>query len=136
MNGESVMAKIEVLERIVDKLNQKFDTENLFQSSGNRSRKMFEGVYHTCGSGMECWSIKFMNQTVFTGGNSEDDMNECLTDGYVDLNEKNENKIYMLTVGNVIKVIEQFMYCLACADISEKNRTKWISALKKGISEE
>lgn len=136
MNGESVMAKIEVLERIVDELNQKFDTENLFQSSGNRSRKMFEGVYRTCGSGMECWSIKFMNQTVFTGGNSEEDMNECLTDGYVDLNEKNKNKIYMLTVGNVIKVIEQFMYCLACADISEKNRIKWSSILKKGISEE
>ena len=130
------MAKIDVLERIVDKLNQKFDTENLFQSSGNRSRKMFEGVYHTCGSGMECWSIKLMNQTVFTGGNSEDDMNECLTDGYVDLNEKNEDKIYMLTVANAVKVIEQFIYCLACADLSSRNKAQWSSILKKGIDED
>lgn len=121
-----------MLERIVTKLNTKFDPHDIF-GCGSPDAKMFEGEYNVTSDDKEMWRIKFFGSTIFYGGVSGCSYGDCQDENYITLEPKNEQKIYMLVVSSTIEFIKNFMNIVSFMDVSEKNMTEWIEILKGGL---
>lgn len=133
--GRNYTPDVEMLERIVTKLNGKFDPHDVFHHSSN-DMEMFEGEYNVTSDDMESWCIKFMGKVVFYGGIYGNDYSDCQDEDYITLEPKNEQKIFMLAVSGTIDYIKNFMTLVSFMDVSEKNMTEWIDILKKGLDNE
>lgn len=133
--GRNYTPDVEMLERIVTKLNGKFDPHDVFHHS-SADAEMFEGEYNVTSDDKESWCIKFMGNVIFYGGICGAFYSDCQDDEYVTLEPKNEQKIFMLAVSGTIDYIKNFMTLVSFMDVSEKNMTEWIDILKKGLDNE
>lgn len=128
-----VKPDMDMVERIIKKLNEKFDPNDMYHHS-SAATEMFEFQYHTDSHKREAWQIVFMGHyTVVSGGSFGLDYDDCFNEDYLFLNAKNERKIFMLAVNGAITVISNMMKFMAFSDVSEKNKQEWIDTLKKGI---
>ena len=73
---EFINPDMEMVGRIIDKLNEKFDPTETHHHS-NADSEMFEFHYKTDGMKREAWSITFMGQTIISGGEFGLDYSEC-----------------------------------------------------------
>lgn len=134
--GKTIMPDLEMVERIIDKLNSKFDPHDVYHHSDSVS-EMFEFQLKTDDKRREAWQIVFMGtHTVVSGSFFGYDYSDCQEEEYITLEAKNERKIFMLAVNETINVITKFIEYIALSDASEQNKQKWISILKKGLEEE
>ncbi len=134
--GETIIPDLEMVERIIDKLNSKFDPHDAYHHSDSVS-EMFEFQLKTDDKRREAWQIVFMGtHTVVSGSFFGYDYSDCQEEEYITLEAKNERKIFMLAVNETINVITKFIEYIALSDASEQNKQKWISILKKGLEEE
>lgn len=133
---ENIKPDLEMVERIIDGLNTKFDPQDLYHHSNNES-EMFEFQMKTDDKRREAWQIVFMGHyTVASGSFFGYDYSDCQEEEYITLEAKNERKIFMLAVNGAIEVITNFIQYVAFSDASEQNKRKWIETLKKGLEEE
>ena len=121
-----------VLGKIVDLLNEKFDKMGLFNNKITKGSKMFSGRYHTNGNGLEDWEIDFLGVPILGDEKSGDEDDA----GYVEPVEKNERKIHMLAVSQAISMMDRIVCCLTGSDASQKNKKHWLEMLKKGIDDD
>lgn len=127
-----IQPDMEMVGRIIDKLNEKFDpTESYHHSSADT--EMFEFHYRTDGMKREAWSITFLGQTVISGSEFGLDYSECQEESYLTLESRNEQKIFMLAVNGAINHIDKLIQYMAISDTSNQNKQKWIGELKKNI---
>mgnify|MGYP003094249990 CR=1 FL=1 len=127
-----IQPDMEMVGRIIDKLNEKFDpTESYHHSSADT--EMFEFHYQTDGMKREAWGITFLGQTVISGSEFGLDYSECQEESYLTLESRNEQKIFMLAVNGAINHIDKLIQYVALSDTSNQNKQKWIGELKKGI---
>lgn len=133
--GRNYTPDVAMLERVITKLNEKFDPHDVFHHQANNI-EMFEGEYNVTSDDLESWCIKFMGNIIFTGGIYGNDYEDCQDEDYVTLEPKNEQKIFMLAVSGTIGFIKNFMTLVSFMDVSEKNMTEWIEILKKGLDNE
>ena len=117
---EFINPDMEMVGRIIDKLNEKFDPTETHHHS-NADSEMFEFHYKTDGMKREAWSITFMGQTIISD------------ESYLTLESRNEQKIFMLAVNNTIQHIDKLVNYVALSDTSDYNKQKWIGTLKKSI---
>lgn len=129
---EFINPDMEMVGRIIDKLNEKFDPTETHHHS-NADSEMFEFHYKTDGMKREAWSITFMGQTIISGGEFGLDYSECQDESYLTLESRNEQKIFMLAVNNAIQHIDKLVNYVALSDTSDYNKQKWIGTLKKSI---
>lgn len=127
-----IQPDMEMVSRIIDKLNEKFDPTESYHHS-NVDTEMFEFHYQTDGMKREAWSITFLGQTVISGSEFGLDYSECQEESYLTLESRNEQKIFMLAVNGVINHIDKLIQYVALSDTSNQNKQKWIGELKKGI---
>lgn len=133
--GRNYTPDVAMLERIVSKLNDKFDPNEIYHHTTG-GEEMFEGVYQVTKDDKESWYISFMGNVVFTGGMISVDYEECQDKDYVTLEKKNENKIFMLAVSSTISYIKDFITLVSLMDVSKKNMNEWVDILKKGLDNE
>lgn len=130
---KEVKPDMDMVERIIKKLNEKFDPNDMYHHS-SATTEMFEFQYHTDSHKHEAWQIVFMgNYTVVSGSGFGLDYDTCYDEDYLYLDAKNETKIYMLAVNGAINVISNLMKYMAYADISKKNKELWIETLQNGM---
>jgi len=130
--NENVKPDFEMINRIVDELNEKFDpTESYHHSSAEK--EMFEFTYQTDNIRREAWAITFMGHVVVSGSEFGLDYSECQEENYITLETKNERKIFMLAVNGTINYITSFVELVALSGASEQNKHKWASLLENGI---
>ena len=114
--------------RIVEELNNKFDTHDLWHHS--HDKELFELKYQSDRSDKEAWAIEFMGIPVISGGDFGLDYEDCQEENYVALTEKNERKIFMLAVANTVKQIEFLITLFANSDASPQNKQYWLQIMK------
>lgn len=133
---ENVKPDLEMMERIIDELNTKFDPHDLYHHSDNES-EMFEFQMKIDDKRREAWQIVFMGHyTVVSGSFFGYDYSDCQEEEYITLEAKNELKIKMLATNGAINVISKFIEYVANSDASDKNKREWIEALERGLEEE
>ena len=121
---ETINPDFDMINRIVDKLNSKFDPNDAYQMKIDDKRR-------------EAWQIVFMgHHTVASGSFFGFDYSDCQEEEYITLEGKNERKIYMLAVSNTVNVITKFIEFISMSDTSYQNKKKWIDTLKKGLEDE
>lgn len=81
---EFINPDMEMVGRIIDKLNEKFDPTETHHHS-NADSEMFEFHYKTDGMKREAWSITFMGHTIISGGEFGLDYSECQDESYLTL---------------------------------------------------
>lgn len=126
---------VEVLERIVEKLNKKFDPYDSYGVLVSPNRKMFEGVYAVAGSEMEAWSITCCKVSIFSGG-KKPAYKSCQEEGYITLEAKNERAVYLLAESAAINHIKSMMKIVSLMNVSNKNKLEWIDILKSNLEED
>ena len=127
-----IQPDMEMVSRIIDRLNEKFDaTESYHHSSVDT--EMFEFHYQTDGMKREAWSITFMGHTVISGGEFGLDYSECQDESYLTLESHNEQKIFMLAVSNAVNYISKMIDYIALSDTSDQNKKRWFETIKKNI---
>ena len=89
---EFINPDMEMVGRIIDKLNEKFDPTETHHHS-NADSEMFEFHYKTDGMKREAWSITFMGHTIISGGEFGLDYSECQDESYLTLESRNEQTI-------------------------------------------
>lgn len=128
-----IVPDLEMVERIIDKLNSKFDPLDMYHHS-NADSEMFEFQLKIDDKRREAWQIVFMgNYTVVSGSFFGFDYSDCQEEEYITLEMKNEQKIFMLAVTETINIISKFIQYIAVSEASEQNKRNWIETLKKGI---
>lgn len=133
---ETITPDFDMINRIVDKLNSKFDPHDVYHHSDVES-EMFEFQMKTDDKRREAWQIVFMGHyTVASGSFFGLDYSDCQEEEYITLESKNEMKILMLATSNTINVITKFIDYISMSDASIQNKKKWIDTLKKGLEEE
>lgn len=134
--GKMVIPDLEMVERIIDELNSKFDPQDAYHHS-NADSEMFEFQLKTDDKRREAWQIVFMGvYTVASGSFFGYDYSDCQEEEYITLESKNERKILMLAVAETINVITKFIEYVALSNASEQNKQNWINILKRGLEEE
>lgn len=134
--GKVIMPDLEMVERIIDELNSKFDPQDAYHHS-NADSEMFEFQLKTDDKRREAWQIVFMGvYTVASGSFFGYDYSDCQEEEYITLESKNERKILMLAVAETINVITKFIEYAALSNASEQNKQNWINILKRGLEEE
>lgn len=134
--GKVIMPDLEMVERIIDELNSKFDPQDAYHHS-NADSEMFEFQLKTDDKRREAWQIVFMGvHTVASGSFFGYDYSDCQEEEYITLEAKNERKILMLAVAETINVITKFIEYAALSNASEQNKQNWINILKRGLEEE
>lgn len=134
--GKVIMPDLEMVERIIDELNSKFDPQDAYHHS-NADSEMFEFQLKTDDKRREAWQIVFMGvHTVASGSFFGYDYSDCQEEEYITLESKNERKILMLAVAETINVITKFIEYAALSNASEQNKQNWINILKRGLEEE
>lgn len=134
--GKVIMPDLEMVERIIDELNSKFDPHDAYHHS-NADSEMFEFQLKTDDKRREAWQIVFMGvYTVASGSFFGYDYSDCQEEEYITLESKNERKILMLAVVETINVITKFIEYAALSNASEQNKQNWINILKRGLEEE
>lgn len=133
-NEENVKPDLDMIIRVVDELNQKFDPTESYHHSTTGS-EMFEFTFQSDNIRREAWVITFFGHVVVSGSEFGLDYTECQEENYLTLEIKNEKKIFMLAVNATINYINKFISLVALSGASEQNKQKWISMLKKGIEE-
>lgn len=131
---ENVKPNLDMIIRVVDELNQKFDPTESYHHSASGS-EMFEFKFQSDNIRREAWAITFFGHVVVSGSELGLDYSECQEEEYLTLETKNEKKIFMLAVNSTINYISKFINLMALSGASEQNKQKWISMLKKGIEE-
>ena len=133
---EVIKPDLEMVERIIDKLNSKFDPHDAYHHS-NAESEMFEFQMKTDDKRREAWQIVFMGtHTVASGSYFGFDYSDCQEEEYITLEAKNERKIFMLAVTNTINVITKFIEFISLSDTSYQNKQRWIDTLKKGLEDD
>lgn len=133
---ENIMPDMEMVERIIEELNAKFDPVDLWHHSTNNS-EMFEFEMKTDNNRREAWHIVFMGcYTVASGGYLGYDYSDCQEEEYITLEAKNETKILMLATNGAINVINHIVEYMARSNVSNQNKQKWSDMFKNGIQEE
>lgn len=133
---ETINPDFDMINRIVDKLNSKFDPNDAYHHS-NAESEMFEFQMKIDDKRREAWQIVFMgHHTVASGSFFGFDYSDCQEEEYITLEEKNERKIYMLAVSNTVNVITKFIEFISMSDTSYQNKKKWIDTLKKCLEDE
>lgn len=129
---EFIQPDIEMVHRIIERLNEKFDPTESYHHS-NSDTEMFEFHFKTDGMRREAWEITFLGKTVVSGGSFGLDYSECQDDSYLTLESKNEQKIFMLAVNGAVDVINKFIQYTSLSDTSAMNKRKWMETIKKSI---
>lgn len=130
--GETIISDTEMITRVVDRLNDKFDSKEVYHH-GSSDSEMFEFHMRIDNIRREAWEITFMGHTVISGSDYGLDYEGCQEEDYITLEPKNEEKIFILAVTNTINYIENFIRLVAISDASNKNKEKWIDILKDGL---
>lgn len=98
---ETINPDFDMINRIVDKLNSKFDPNDAYHHS-NAESEMFEFQMKIDDKRREAWQIVFMgHHTVASGSFFGFDYSDCQEEEYITLEGKNERKIYIMIVTSV-----------------------------------
>ena len=130
--NENIKPDLDMIQRVVDKLNEKFDPTESYHHS-NSETEMFEFTFKTDNVRREAWAITFLGHTVVGGSEFGLDYSECQEKEYITLETKNETKIFMLAVNGTINYISRFIELVSLSGSSNQNKQKWIQMLQRGL---
>lgn len=135
---KNVYPDFEMIERIVEKLNEKFDPHNAYDDDTVDS-KMFEFQYKTDSKDREAWRIVFMGTFPVVSGSlfglDYYDYEGCQDGDYISLESKNELKIQMLAESKAINIIKKIVTLISVSNISKSNKEDIYKIVSKNCHE-
>lgn len=120
----------EMVNRVLFRLNEQFDPDELFKCNIENETEMFVFHYSTDNEIREKWEIRFLGSVVAIGGEYGLDYSEKMDDNYLSLERENEEIIFNIAYERTMHIIEFFMKLIGHSDISEFTKQKWIKLLK------
>ena len=129
-----ILPDLEVANNIINKLNEKFDSRDIYHHSSNQ-KEMFEFIYSLDSSKREAWEITFLGYCVASGGGHGfgRDYEDCCEDDYMHMNIENEKVIYEMAYNGVIELISKLITIISYSDIGDEQKKKWLLTLSKNI---
>lgn len=130
-----VNADMEMVGRIIDKLNEIFDPFDYHHHSSNG--ELFEFVFSTDRSKHEAWEITFKGLCVASGGGNcwGRDYDDFYEDDYIELSAENEEKILKMAKENTIGIIGSFLKIGTMADLPQSTKEDWKEMIDKDIEQ-
>ena len=129
-----ILPDLEVANNIINKLNAKFDSRDIYHHS-HSPNEMFEFRFRLTSSRSECWEITFLGYCVASGsGNTFGaDYEDCLDEQYINICLENEQLIYEMAYNGALDRVTNILEILSFSDIGDEHKKKWLLTLGKNI---